>query len=275
MRYRNYLQTKLDGASLDGIKLPAGFQIVGHVALVHLDEGLWQYAGQIGELTMEYNRKVKSVAIRCGPTEGVTRKPAYKVVAGDLNTVTTFTEAGIRFMLDPLVVTFSRGNRQERMRLSSIVRHGETVVDMFACVGQFALPVAIGKSARVFAIEIDPIAYNFLLRNIELNKLESKVVPILGDCREVHPLAVADRVIMGYLHDTTAYLPAALETLSRKGGTVHMHIASPLKAITSLRDVISSKAAEKGFRANTVARKIKTYSPGVEHLAFDIRLMPS
>ena len=161
------------------------------------------------------------------------------------------------------------------MRLSSIVRLGEIVVDMFACVGQFALPIAIGESSRVFAIEIDPIAYDFLLRNIELNKLESKVVAILGDCRDVHPLAVADRVIMGYLHDTSAYLPAALETLSRKGGTVHMHIASPLKAIASLRDVISSKAAEKGFRANTVARRIKTYSPGVEHLAFDIRLMPS
>ena len=108
MRYRNYLQTKLDGVPVDGTKLPSGFQIVGHVALVHLDEKLWQYAYQIGELTMEYNRRVKSVAIRYGPTEGVTRKPAYKVVAGDLNTVTMFTEAGIRFMLDPLVVTFSR-----------------------------------------------------------------------------------------------------------------------------------------------------------------------
>jgi tRNA wybutosine-synthesizing protein 2 len=224
---------------------------------------------------MEYDRRVKSVAIRRGPTEGVTRKPAYEVVAGDLNTVTTFTEAGIKFVLDPLAVTFSRGNREERMRISSIVRSGETVVDMFACVGQFALPAAIGKSSRVFAIEIDQVAYTFLLRNIELNKLENKVVAILGDCRDVQPVDVADMVVMGYLHNTFAYLPAALDTLSKKGGMIHMHIACPVRSVPSLREMISSEAAEKGFDTQTVARRIKTYAPGIEHLAFDIKATPN
>lgn len=275
MRYRDYLQARLSGIPLKGAELPQGFQIVGHVALVHLDQKLWQYADEIGKLTIEYNRRIKSVAIRRGPTQGVTRKPAYEIVAGDVNTVTTFTEGGIRFKLDPLVVTFSRGNRQERLRLSSIVGWGETVVDMFACVGQFALPAAMGKSSRVFAIEIDPVAYGFLLQNIELNKLDKKVVAILGDCRVVHPVAVADRVIMGYLHDTSEYLPAALQTLSKMGGTVHMHIATPTRSVASLKEMISFAAADEGFHSDIVVRRIKTYSPGVDHLVFDVRATPS
>jgi tRNA wybutosine-synthesizing protein 2 len=275
MRYRDYLQARLNGTPVEESRLPSGYQILGHVALVHLNENLWQFAAEIGQLTIEYDRRVKSVAIRCGPTQGVTRKPAYKVVAGNPNTATTVTEGGIRFRLDPLVVTFSRGNRQERLRLSSIIRPGETVVDMFACVGQFALPAGTGQSSRVFAIEIDPVAYEFLLQNIALNGLEKKVVALLGDCRGVHPVAVADRVIMGYLHDTLSYLPAALDTLSKTGGTIHMHIAAPMKSIPSLKEMISSEVAEKGFRADIVVRRIKTYSPGVDHLTFDIGARPN
>ncbi|RDE14850.1 MAG: class I SAM-dependent methyltransferase family protein [Candidatus Thorarchaeota archaeon] len=275
MRYRDYLQAKLNVPLSEGTKLPSGFQMVGHVALVHLDHRFWQYAEQVGELTIEYNRRIRSVAARCGPTKGVTRKPAYRLVAGDPDTVTTLTEGGIKFSLDPLLVTFSRGNRQERLRVSSVVRQGEVVVDMFACVGQFALPVAKAKSSQVFAIEIDPVAYGFLLQNVRLNNLDNKLVPILGDCREVHPVGVADRVIMGYLHDTFMFLPAAFETLSKAGGMIHMHVATPMKNIASLKEMIASEAAERGFRANIVVRRVKTYSPGVEHIAFDIHAAPN
>jgi tRNA wybutosine-synthesizing protein 2 len=274
MRYRDYLKTRRNGLIPESVELPAGYQLVGHVALLRLNERLWEYANQIGTWTIEYDSRIRSVAVKTGPTEGVTRKPAYRVVAGDLNTVTTHTEGGIKFRLDPLLVTFSRGNRQERMRLSAIVDNEEVVVDMFACVGQFSLPMAVAKSSRVFAIEIDSIAYGFLVENVKLNRVEKKVVTLLGDCREVRPLAVADRVVMGYLHDTFLYLPAALETLSDRGGIIHMHIASPKKSIAHLEELISAKAAERGFRVTTVVRKIKTYSPGVDHLVFDIRAIP-
>jgi len=274
MQYRDYLRTRLKGLIPDGAALPNGFNLVGHVALLHLDSSLSEFAHLIGSATLGYDWRIRSVAVRLGPTEGVFRIPAYAVVAGEPNTLTTHIEGGVKYRFDPLVVTFSGGNRRERIRLRSAVSPGEIVVDMFACVGQFALPIAAGKSSQVFAIEVNPVAYGYLLDNIRLNKVENKVVALLGDCREVHPSRMADRVVMGYLHNTLLYLPAALETLSAKGGIIHMHMAAPTSETVSIASRIGSEAHHNGFMTQTIVRRIKTYSPGVEHMVFDIRATP-
>lgn len=274
MQYRDYLRTRLKGLIPDKAALPDGFHLVGHVALLHLDSSLLDYAHLIGSATLGYDGRIKSVAVRSGPTEGVLRIPTYVLVAGEPNTVTTHVEGGVKYRLDPLIVTFSGGNRCERIRLRSVVSPGEIVVDMFACVGQFALPIATGKSSQVFAIEINPVAYGYLLENIRLNRVENKVVALLGDCREVHPSRVADRVVMGYLHNTLLYLPAALETLSAKGGIIHMHMAAPTSEAASIESGISYEARHSGFMTQTVVRRIKSYSPGVNHMVFDIRATP-
>jgi tRNA wybutosine-synthesizing protein 2 len=270
MKYQEFLRDRLKGIIPSNMRLPSGFHVVGHVALVHLNPELLEYAAALGEVTLDYNHKLKSVAIRTGPTKGIERKPAYEVVAGSKDTLTVHTENNIRFKLDPIRMTFSGGNKGERIGISRRINAGECVVDMFSCVGQFALHIAKGNDVNVIAIEINSEAYKFLVENIIMNELEHRVTAVLGDCRIVHPTHVANRIIMGYLHGTEKYLPSALSTLIKDGGIIHMHRAVSEKSLNQIITCITDICKENGFASEIEVRKIKNYSPGVNHVVFDI-----
>ncbi|MHA2423152.1 MAG: class I SAM-dependent methyltransferase [Candidatus Thorarchaeota archaeon] len=272
MQYREYLRNALDGILPDTVDLPRGFHLVGHVVLVTLNSEIAEFATQIGKATLEYSSKIKSVAVRMGPTEGVTRKPAYRLVAGDSNTLTTHIENDVHFRIDPLRLTFSGGNRLERISLPQRVQPHEYVVDMFACVGQFGLHIAKKSGAKVTAIEINPEAYQLLQENIQLNGVQDHMDALLGDCRVVHPVDCADRVVMGYLHDTIDFLPAGLETLSSKGGWIHLHTTIPESERKIYCNTITTVAESVGYSSIINVRKIKHYSPGIVHYVFDIEL---
>jgi tRNA wybutosine-synthesizing protein 2 len=270
MKYRNFLKSRLSDDIPDNYQLPSGFHLVGHVALVHLDSRLMRFAQKIGVTTLDYDRRVKSVVVKTGPTKGRMRRPSYSLVAGDSNTITTHVESGVKFRLDPVRFTFSGGNRGERIRVSQLTRPGENVVDMFSCVGQFALHITKAADVEVTAIEINPEAFEFLIENILLNELEDKVTAVLGDCRDVHPRGVANRVIMGYLHDTISYLQAAIETLVDEGGVIHMHMSIPEPEIERNIQKINEISGGYGFQSTVEVFHVKNYSPGIEHFVFDI-----
>ena len=270
MRYRDFLRSELSGIVSNDFILPSGFHLVGHVALVHLDFETMRYAPLIGEKTLEYDKRIMSVAVRTGPTEGTTRLPSYELVAGNGNTVTTHIEDGVKFRLNPLRLTFSGGNRKERSRLSKLVKDDEVVVDMFSCVGQFALHIAKSAKVEVTAIEINPEAYQFLLENIKLNEMEDRVIALLGDCREVHPKRTASRVVMGYLHNTIEYLPFALETIVEDGGFIHMHMNVLESKLIDIIAKIEQVCRNYGYSSTTSVHHVKNYSPGMGHYVFDI-----
>ncbi len=272
MRYREFLKSKLADKIPNTIPLPSGFHLVGHVALVHIKSELVEYSDILGETTLEFDSRIKSVAIRTGPTSGIERTPGYRLVAGDTRTVTTHVEAGIKYKIDPLRLTFSGGNKEERIHRASLVQSGDSILDMFACVGQFSIPMAKKVRAEVIAIELNPLAYKFLIENIRLNDVEDKVSPILGDCREKHPVREVNRVVMGYLHDTHSYLRYALESLVEEGGFVHMHIGLRPRDVAGIRKSVESTCVESGFRPEIDVRVVKEYAPNVKHYVFDILL---
>ena len=274
MRYREYLDSHLGKNVPKHIHLPRGYDVVGHVALLTLSFDEPDFVSRIAELTLDYDSKVRSVAVRTGPTMGVARLPSFTLVAGDPDTLTTHVENGVRFRINPLRLTFSRGNRGERIAFPQRVNDHEHVVDMFACVGQFGLHIAVHTKAHVTAIEINPDAFKFLQENIELNAVQDRMTALLGDCREVHPIDSADRVIMGYLHDTIDYLPAALETLSSRGGWIHMHLTNPESEIQEHCNTITTLSRAHGYHAIPTPRELKHYSPGIIHYVFDIQLQP-
>lgn len=270
MQYKEFLKSKLEGFVPRDIPLPSGFHLIGHVALLSLDQNSLFCAKKIGELTLDYDKRIRSVAIRTGPTEGQTRIPDYTLVAGDSNTTTVHVEQGVIFRVDPLQLTFSGGNRAERIRMGRIVKSEEKIVDMFACVGQFSLHAAKTGEAEVVAIEINPVAYKYLIENIKMNNLNENVTAILGDCREVHPVKFANRVILGYLHDTHEYLEYALETLVVEGGIVHMHITLPKRKVSEIEILTERICVDYGFSPKVSVRTVKMYSPNIHHFVFDI-----
>jgi len=272
MRYREFLRTRLKDQIPSDIPLPSGFHLVGHVALLHVDSTMQPYLELVGEATLQYDPRIASVAVRVGVTAGVMRVPDYAVIAGESQTTTTHVENGVQFRLDPTRITFSGGNKAERLHMGAVVKPGERVLDMFACVGQFALHMAKNRQTRVTAIELNPDAYQFLVSNVRLNDFEDTVEAVRGDCREIHPVREVNRVVMGYLHDTHHFLPYALKSLVAKGGTVHMHIALPERELEQLTRTVKELCSERDFVPSVSIRRIKMYAPGIQHSVFDIEL---
>ncbi|MFW9886892.1 MAG: class I SAM-dependent methyltransferase family protein [Candidatus Thorarchaeota archaeon] len=270
MQYPEFLRTRLQGVIPEEARLPSGFHLIGHVAILSLDQNSFSFASHIGKATLEYDTRIRSVAVKTGPTKGYVRRPNYTLIAGDTNTLTTHIEGGVSFRVDPLRFTFSGGNLAERIRMGRAIKPQEKILDMFACVGQFSLHAAKTGRAEVTSIEINPQAYELLIENINLNGLNYKVSAILGDCRDVHPSNCMNRVIMGYLHDTQDYLIHALESLVPRGGIVHMHIALPENSLSRTTEVVRGICSGQGFASQVSIRQVKMYAPNIIHYVFDI-----
>ena len=219
------------------------------------------------ELSQRHN--VKTI-MKIDHIQGTKREPVYKILYGD-ETVTINKENGCLFKLDLSKVMWSKGNNNERLRIAKLVGDGETVIDMFAGIGYFSIPIGIHANAKeVIAIEINPNSYHFLCENIKLNKLDN-IAPVLGDCKEVTPKFKADRIIMGYVKTTHHYLNVAIDSLN-EGGILHYHETVPEKLMkTRPLERIISEANGREVELLKI-NKIKKYAPGVEHVVVDVRI---
>jgi len=251
--------------------LPSGFDRIGHVVILSLPSQLMHKSVEIGQALLRL-KGVRTVALK-GGVAGRYRKPQLKIIAGERLTETVHREHSCTFKLDVSQVMFSVGNLYERGRVAKLVRSGETIVDLFAGVGQFSIPVAKhARPRKVYAVELNPIAYSYLCENIRLNRVGNVVEPLLGDCEEVAPRGVADRVIMGILHVTHGYLPLAMQVLKPSGGVIHYHESVPSK-LRFGRPIERIIAAAAGRRVEILNKRlVKRYAPGVDHVVIDAKI---
>ena len=202
--------------------------------------------------------------------QGTKREPVYKILFGS-DTETVNKENGCLFKLDLAKVMWSKGNNNERLRIAKLVEDDEVVLDMFAGIGYFSIPIGVHSNAKhIYSIEINPNSYFYLNENIKLNKL-TNVTPILGDCKDVAPKYNADRIVMGYVKTTHHYLKAAIDSLN-EGGILHYHETVPEKLMkTRPVERIVSQAGSRDVEVLKI-NKIKKYAPGVEHVVVDARI---
>jgi len=207
--------------------------------------------------------------VKLGRIKGMKREPEVDVLVGE-GTETIHKENHCQFKLDVSQIMWSKGNTTERKRIAGLVKEGETVVDLFAGIGYFSIPIAVHSPVgEIYSIEINPNAYHYLCQNINLNKISDIVKPSLGDCRDLSPKGVADRVLMGYIGNTHHYLDVAMDALKEEGGVIHYHESVPDK-LKFTRPVRRIKEAADGRNVEILNRKIiKTYSPGVFHVVVD------
>jgi len=251
--------------------LPRGWQIIGEVALVHIPPVLQSKKSLVAAGLLKLYPRCKTV-LETRRIAGELRQPVIEKIAGD-GTETIHKENYVVYRLDVSKIMFSQGNFYERRRMGTVGK-GERVVDMFAGIGYFTLPMAVhSKPERIVAIELNPVSFGYLCENVRLNHVDSIVEPVLGDCREKVPVAWADRVIMGYVGTTQEYLPWGIRAL-KPGGILHYHETTPEKLVYERPiQYIQEEASRQGRAAeilNTI--KVKKYSPGVWHVVVDARI---
>lgn len=251
--------------------LPQRWEHIGDVIIIRVPEQLEPYAG---EAAAAYAKvlKAKAVIREVGRIRGVYRTPEMEVLYGT-DTETVHFENGMYYKLDAAKLMFSSGNIDEKLRMAALDCAGETVVDMFAGIGYFTLPLAVHTGAsKVIACEINPLAFRYLQENVRLNRVEKVVQPFHGDNRELPGERIADRVIMGYVRTTGEHLEKAFD-LVKPGGTIHYQDTFPLEVWPQMA-LDNVARASKGRRYEVMLMKeVKSYSPGVSHMVLDIKVL--
>jgi tRNA G37 N-methylase Trm5/tRNA(Phe) wybutosine-synthesizing methylase Tyw3 len=188
-------------------------------------------------------------------------------------TLTTHVENGVLYHFDVRLCMFASGNGTERMHFATVRAPGERVVDMFAGIGYFALPLAIhGGVERVVCLEKNSDSAAFLRHNAVLNNVAARLEVICGDNREVgnEYIGTCDRVSMGYLPTPFDFVPRALAFLKPTGGTVHFHYCcreNDDSRFSLPRDTFAKSGYE--FTIAQV-RFVKHYAPNIDHFVADV-----
>lgn len=250
--------------------LPRKWEKFGDVVILKFPSELDDYESEIARAYAKVLR-AKTVCREAGIITGPYREPCVKVIYGN-ETETVHTENGVKYKFDVSRIMFSSGNINERKRMGELQCKGETIVDMFAGIGYFALPIAVhAKPRKIIACEINPTAYHYLIENVRLNRVESIINTYLGDNRDFPGDQIADRIIMGYIGTTRNFLPKAI-SLIKPGGIIHYHDVSPINHYPHE----PLRVLDESFRGHRYEllgmRVVKSYGPSTIHFVADLRV---
>ncbi|XP_064179901.1 tRNA (guanine(37)-N1)-methyltransferase isoform X1 [Anguilla rostrata] len=158
----------------EGQDITSGFSRVGHIAHLNLREHLLPYRSLIGEVIMDKNPGVTCVVNKTNTIDSTYRNFQMEVLAGDGNMVAKVRENGCVYEFDFSRVYWNPRLSTEHERVVALLRPGDTVLDVFAGVGPFAVPAA-RRGCAVLANDLNPESHRWLLHNCKLNKVDGKV----------------------------------------------------------------------------------------------------
>ncbi len=274
MNLKDALSEKLSREELE--KLGTSFDILGSrekaVAIIDIPEGLGKKEKTIAKALLEVHKNVKSVLKKLSKREGEFRLRKYRFLAGSRNTEVLHRESGCVFKLDPRKVYFSVREGTERERIAEMVRPGEKILVMFGGVAPFAIAMAKEKNVRVYSVEKNPDAHGYALENVLLNKVGERVVPILGDVREVCKTLGQkfDRILMPLPEKAWEFLDLAF-SCSKRGTMIHLYGIEDSEG--ELEKRAREQARKGGVKIRIIKkRKILPYSPKTFKVCMEIAL---
>jgi tRNA (guanine37-N1)-methyltransferase len=264
----DFLANKLPSNLLASV--PRAIDFVGDIAIVEIPPELGDHKKIVGEAILKAHKQTSTVLAKSGAVEGVYRIRDFEVIVGVKKTVTVYREYGCVYRVDVAKAYFSPRLSTEHNRVASQVTEGETVVDLFAGVGPFAILIAKKhKNVRVYAVDVNPDAVSLLKRNVAVNRVEKQVVSVLGDARQVvrgQLSGKADRVIMNLPETALKFVDVACEALKPEGGIMHYYgfvkASDPLEAAkVRLTEAVSQNNRQvKNFLLAKTVREVAPYT---------------
>lgn len=273
----DFLADKLPAHLLNSI--PRAIDFVGDIAIVQIPPELSSHKKQIGEALLKAHKQTSTVLAKSGAIGGVYRLRDFEVIAGVKKTATLYKEYGCIYHIDVARTFFSPRLSTEHNRVASAVKEGETVIDLFAGVGPFSIPIAKQhKNVRVYAVDMNPDALTLLKKNVAVNRVEKYVVPILGDARLVLKAQLsgkADRIIMNLPDKALEFLDVACGALKPEGGILHYYAfendSNPLeKAKCQLIETVNRN--KRQVKSILLAKTVREIAPHAWQVVVDVKI---
>jgi tRNA wybutosine-synthesizing protein 3 len=212
------------------------------------------------------------------------RSSQMELLLGDSGWVEV-KDNGLFYGFDACKVMYSSGNVTERHRMGSLDVEGEIIVDAFAGIGYYSLPLLVhGKAAHVHACELNPESIKALEWAAQKNEVARSISIHMGDNQTTLPelRSIADRVLLGLLPSSEAAWELAVLTLKEEGGTLHIHMNVEEEHIEQwIKDTIQTclgYAQDNGRRwycSKQHLEKVKWYAPRVRHVVLDVSFSSS
>lgn len=289
MKLKEALKGVLEESELK--KVVKSYDIIGDTILIRVHSDLESKRGIIAEALHKIYPHVRSIAAvpLYAHTDRIYRTRDLEVIWGDENMETMHKESGCLFKVNPKRVFFSPRLSYERMRVASKVMAGETIINMFSGVGCFSIIIArMQPQTKIYSIDVNPYAYEYMNENVRLNRMEGRVIPILGDVREeLKKLGlerVADRVLMPLPEEAHSFLPLAVRALKLDkegaGGVIHYYDVSTgrkdddlfVMPIKRVRGIISSVFGDSLRLKIEEKRIVRSVAPRRYHVVLDLDL---
>lgn len=219
-------------------------------------------------------KKVKTAKVvlkRSDIHKGRYRTQKLSWLAGEKRKETIHKESGCLLKLDVEKCYFSPRSSNERLRILKQIKKTESILVMFSGIAPFPCIIAKNKPVKeIYAIEMNPTAHKYAIKNIKLNKL-TNVKLFKGDVRKVleKTRKKFDRIIMPLPKTAESFLDVAKNKLKR-GGIIHLYTFLEETEIKKVPNQIVSKYFKKFKILRTV--KCGHYSPYVYRVCIDIKL---
>ncbi|NXN97427.1 TRM5 methyltransferase, partial [Rhinopomastus cyanomelas] len=184
LTYENFKMGEILRAVLpEGQEVASGFSCIGHIAHVNLQDHQLPYGHLIGQVIIDKNPAITCVVNKTSIIDSTYRNFEMEVLAGESNLVTKVKENNIAYELDFSKVYWNPRLSTEHERIVELLKPGDVLFDVFAGIGPFAIPAA-KKKCRVFANDLNPESYSWLLHNCKLNKVDNRIKVFNMDGRD-------------------------------------------------------------------------------------------
>jgi tRNA (guanine37-N1)-methyltransferase len=244
---KTVLANKLEPEQLNQIYKT--YDIVGDIVVIRIPESQLRHSKLIAEAIMSTHREVKAVWRQSSSVSGDLRLRSLQFLLGKKTTETLYKEHGCVYKTDLRKTYFSPRLSYERIRIAELIQKREVVLNMFAGVGCYSISIAKhSEPMKVYSVDVNPSAVQYLHENIRLNRVADVVIPIQRDAKKVAEKElqnVADRVLMPLPERAYEYLDYAHLALKPTGGWIHYYGFEYAKKNENPVEKAETKVSEK------------------------------